>query len=372
MSHPRAARRLAVLSACAALVAAPAASALAAPAGKAPAQKLVVRGRVTDAVTHKPVVGACVKVIWSQGEGPASCVLTDARGKYQVTGSRAEGPVLGIGVEPAGSDLLHVGRQWSLADGDQGAKIVKNLELGQAGALSGRVLNRAGTPVAGICPQVRGVPLEPDVDPPVATCSGADGRWQLARVPAGSVAVALLGTGGLQGSYVPTATTVSAARRFDVVPAATTPLPDTVLSPAGTVVVRADIGDDRDNVVFIATRGTTQDPVSTSSYARGTYVDGELVVRIDGLQADDHAVAVQSGPAPGDCDDDYDRAQSGGGAGVSAGDAAPTALSWCDDWEWPAPFDGSGVRGPVTVRSGAVVKLTLVTGRWPKSVLSPR
>lgn len=323
------------------------------------ARKVIVRGKVTDSVTGKPVVGACVKIHWIVYQGPLTCVTTDKRGKYQT--SRAAEPGDGpdmIEVAPAATDLGHAGGAWKPDGQTTGTKIVINAKLPPAGVLSGVVVaDRTHGPVAGICPEVRGVSLPDGVSKATATCSDEQGRWQLTGVVAGSVAVALVGSGDLQGSYVGGGTKVADAIHYDVVPGEVTPLPSTYLTAAATLVIRTDLDASRDNQVVITPRQAMQDIVSGTTVASPVYDDdGTSVFTITGLQVDNYTVSARSAAPRGECvGEDF------ADVPLTARTVAPADQDYCDTWEWWAPFDGSGVRRPVHLRSGQATTLTLTT-----------
>lgn len=152
-----------------------------------------VAGTVTDGRTGDPVAGVCVTVATEGDWGPMSC--TDASGAYRVTGVPAGSWPVMFDDE---SDRFAVVWSGGAATRESAAKVnvtegaltAVDMALAPGAVLSGRAVDRLGRPVADACPAAyagRGAWIRGQG----STCSGADGLWRVAGLPATTVTVEL-------------------------------------------------------------------------------------------------------------------------------------------------------------------------------------
>ncbi|MFN8075207.1 MAG: hypothetical protein U0Q15_07265 [Kineosporiaceae bacterium] len=301
--RPTAARVAGGLLACGALTA----GGLAAYAA-APEPTIWLTGTVTDAATGAGLAGLCVAPMqWFAAPPCTAEELTDSYGEYRrqlavPSDAKRAGQV---GVRPTAADPYHVMARARLALDGSGTYTV-NLALTPVGTLTGRVVDSAGTPVAAACPQLRGLDVSALPSAPVPQCSGLDGVWKLTGVPAGKAAVVLSPTSTLQGSYVPRGSRFDLATQYTVVPGTSTSLPDTVLTPGGTLTVSTSGAGRGFNVITLRPMKRSQDVVPTDRYTTGaesSVNDPEEPV-LRNVQAGDYLVLVENVWDPSDCYED--------------------------------------------------------------------
>ncbi len=151
---------------------------------------VAVSGTVVDPagrpVEGARVLGEQVTSVWDVADPRLDSVITDARGRWQITGLgrqtyrfRATHPELAPGFsEPV-----------PLADGSSRDDLVIRLELG--GRLAGRVLGANGTPAAGA--RVQAASYDPRGARVRRAHSDADGRFEIGGLPRGQVQVLAAG-----------------------------------------------------------------------------------------------------------------------------------------------------------------------------------
>lgn len=269
-----------------------------------PASTIVLSGVVTEAGTGTPLPGLCVQPL--QGLSAPACTdaeLTDSSGRYRRSLSVPTGTgTIQVGVRPPASDPYHLTARAKVVLSEATAYVV-DLEVIAVGSLTGRAVDADGAPVAGVCPQLRGLDVADLPSAPVPTCSGKDGVWKLSGAPQGRAAVVLAGTPTLQGSYVPRASRLDLAQKFDVVPGRTVTLPDTTLVPGGTIIVHTSAVGRGRNVITLKPMKRTQDVVPGDRYTTGAEADANEPAdpQLTNVQAGDYLVLVENVWDPMDC-----------------------------------------------------------------------
>lgn len=265
--------------------------------------EVVVSGRVTEEGSGTPLSGLCVAPFqWFDVPECAEGELTDERGTYQrvLRVPSVAGDEGGVWVEPAAGDELHRYATAPLTLTDAGEYRV-DLQLPRAGVLVGRAVDDATRkPVAGACPQVRGLDGATPDGYAQATCSDADGVWRLGRVPLTPVAVALMGTATTQASYVPKGATIAKAERYSAEPGGKVELPETRLEAGATVSVVTSRADRGTNTIILHPSGSLQDLVTEPISSSVVAADGISPV-LTNVQAGQYLVEVRNTWDAADC-----------------------------------------------------------------------
>ncbi len=137
------------------------------PARPSPATPRLVQGKVSDP-KGAPVAGA---LVWNDGAPAVPCVKAGADGSFQIR-LPAGGP----------AKLRAVAPGYFPSDPRPGPPFV--LKLAPAGAITGRVVDAAGQPLARV--QIKAIPV-PWRGDPLQAWSRADGRFRLSRLPPGTL-----------------------------------------------------------------------------------------------------------------------------------------------------------------------------------------
>ena len=267
-----------------------------------------VSGTITSDVDGSPVNGACVSIVrspvnpddaTSYGEG-----CTDDTGHYSVKVS-GQGTFTAEIHDPSGrfageyhGNTRVPGDAASFDLGDHTAVTV-DAGLGVGATVTGLAVDaKLGTPVANMCPAPYDGNWGANVRWTTIECTGADGRWTVRGLPAGSFAFEV--GGDRHSDYVPTwtfkATSQATAELTSVKAGETKSIRETRLMPGGTLtgVITDPFGKPVVGA-FVDAQGIFP---GRAGPGEGRYVaqtDGEGRYRIGGLPAGDFRPLVYAG-----------------------------------------------------------------------------